>query len=707
MAVEKIQENIAEEETTQVQIEDGDEEDVSYTEYTILKNPHHKIRSSGTKDLVDGRYLINPARPLEHLHNNFAKAYQATDKLDPNKELICFAMDKRHPVRLHEINKLLHITIPNFSNVLGAELIPSSIGKGNFYCIIVEKPKGITLREFVRLRGPIPEVAITSRIVPSINNALAVTSKHGITHGKINPDNIYIAEDGSITVGECISELCGASQPMMYETLDRATALPMAKGNGHFKSDYYAMGVLVIFLITGRPIRAELNDQELLELKFRQNTYHVITHNLKLSVHLMDLLRGVVNDKVIEIWSSTNVSEWSKGRSFNLLPPATHTEASRPILFMGERYHNKRHLAHAFYTNWEEAKAFLRQDDLLRWIERSIQDDNLAEKLFAMARRGAGGISGTDFDKDDELLLQYIMFLDPAGPFRLKNVSANVDGVGPLLAHAIMEEDEDIVKNLTYIIRQSFITLWHEGDKFVSGDSYHEASFALQKSSDFIKKKNVGFGAERCLYSLNPSLPCQSEIVLEDAVFSPGGLLIALDKNDSIDVIKLDNHLGAFLTNRLDLPTSIKIKPLARFPDFSIMPEVQALAILAFAQQASDIFELPGLAKKMGKTLDPVVANFNSNSIRKELASKLEKGVNKGSLMMMIKILSEPKYLMNDRLGFRRAADKYRNNAIQILRLSNKVAINNVGYRYGLQLSVMVSFFLAAIVVVILIMKSV
>ena len=73
--------------------------------------------------------------------------------------------------------------------------------------------------------------------------------------------------------------------------------------------------------------------------------------------------------------------------------------------------------------------------------------------------------------------------------------------------------------------------------------------------------------------------------------------------------------------------------------------------------------------------------------------------------MRILQVISDPKFLVRDRVGFARAVKKYRENSIKILRLSNKKVIYNIGYRYGLQLSVIVAFLMASLVSIILIAK--
>jgi len=115
---------------------------------------------------------------------------------------------------------------------------------------------------------------------------------------------------------------------------------------------------------------------------------------------------------------------------------------------------------------------------------------------------------------------------------------------------------------------------------------------------------------------------------------------------------------------------------------------------------------LPRLAVKISEGLRAVIEEFHSKTIREELNTGLDKVIKKGILSSLLRVISDPKMLVRDRLGFKKAVNSHRNNAMQIIRLSNSRAINNVGYRYGLQLSVMISFFVATVAVITLMLKA-
>ena len=145
---------------------------------------------------------------------------------------------------------------------------------------------------------------------------------------------------------------------------------------------------------------------------------------------------------------------------------------------------------------------------------------------------------------------------------------------------------------------------------------------------------------------------------------------------------------------------------MSRFPEFSANMFIQVLALLSLVQQTGNMAALPKLSEKIYNGIKNVVNEFHSKTIRNELDESLKKVVKKGILSNILRIISDPKFLVRDRIGFKKATNVYRSNAIQIIKLSNIRAVNNVCYRYGLQLTVMASFFVATLEIITLMLKA-
>ncbi len=678
----------------------------SDSELFILKRKDLRVLVSNQTDVLAGRYKIQGSEPLKDFTTSFADAFRVLDQKDKNNiDIYGLVLDRRYPIRLKEINALLEKKQEGLCNILAASLVNLSFKSGSSYVVIVEKPKGISLAQHIQQHGATSEEFIVQKIISPVNDVLSFLHKNKVMHGRINLNNIYIDEAQKIHVVECISSICGFHQHVLYEPLPRAPCLPEAKGAGDYKADYYALGVIAnLMLLSGNPY-AKLSEKDVLQLKFTQSTYAMLSKNLQLSPHMLDMLRGTINDHSSELWNHIEMTDWCKGRRFNLLPQSSRTDATRSIEFNGYNYINRKHLANDLALNWTEAKAFVVQERLNKWIERSVQDSDLAEQLLSLQGRAGKQVYTEGFDSIDLLVAETILLLDPNGPLRIKNLVTSIDGLGSLLAYAYANNKNEMKHFVRCILEFGIIFDWSNISPKLSDGRYQQTLFTLQRCSDMISKRGYGFELERCLYEMNTSLSCQSSQVFDATILTIDRLLQFLNDAPKLDGDLIDKHIAAFVANRVELPSAIRVKSLKNFPDLANHIHIQSLALYALAQQRSGMSKLPGLAEKLQQRLEEIIELFHSAKIRDEIYSQLKDPVKKGMLVQILKVLTNVNYVFKDRHGFRKAKKDYYLKTQHILSLNNKRAIANMGYRYGLQLAVMLSFLVATITTLTLIIK--
>lgn len=678
----------------------------SASEFFIQKRKDFRIQTSSQKDVVDGRYQIQSNKPIDSLSSSFADAYEVVDQKEKdNKALYALILDKRYPIRLIEINKLLDRYQDGFCNVLAACLTRLSFKEGNHYVVVVEKPQGITLFKFLSENGPQTEEFVVTKIMTPVNAVLSFLHKRGVAHGGINLDTIYIDQSNKIYVKECVSEICGFSQKMIYETLNRASCLPAAKGADEPKADYYALGVMAnLLLLGGNPVY-KLSREDTLQMKYMQGTYSMLSKGLQLSPHMLDMLRGTINDYTSEVWDSTQMDEWCKGRRFNLLPQAQRSQATRSLEFNGRNYLNLKHLANDMFLYWDEAKKFVYKDRLTKWVERSVQDSDLSERLMMVKARAGKQVYAEGFESADLLVAETILLLDPNGPLRFKNFSSLLGGIGPLLAYAYAYDKNEVKHIIKCILNFGVVFDWSTISTSLGEARHQQQLFALQRCADMIGKKGYGFGLERCLYELNPTLCCQSSQVFNEAMFTVPHLLEYLDTSSQIKGDLIDKQIAAFVASRVELPSAIRVKSLEKFPDLAEHIHIQSLALYALAQQHADIKKLSGLADKLQTRLEEIIELFHSKKIREEIYQNIKNPVKQGALVQILKVVTNASYVLRDKVGFKKAKESYYEKTQQILSLNNKRAIANVGYRYGLQLALMLAFLVATLTTLTLFMK--
>src|SRR3546814_2332099 len=125
--------------------------------------------------------------------------------------------------------------------------------------------------------------------------------------------------------------------PAIYEPIDSAMAVPEGRGYGGPEDDYYALGVLVLVLLCGGNPVPGLSEHELVEAKISKGSYAALVGETRLSLPMVEVLRGLLCDDPEERWRHDDLQLWLSGRHLSpkqaLLPP----QAARLYPFDGER----------------------------------------------------------------------------------------------------------------------------------------------------------------------------------------------------------------------------------------------------------------------------------------------------------------------------------------------------------------------------------
>lgn len=129
-------------------------------------------------------------------------------------------------------------------------------------CIVMEYVDGQTLSDMVRPHGPLP-LDDALRIFESVVDAIACVHEHGIVHRDIKSNNIKISSKGQVKLLD-FGIAKGQTSPGLTEagsvvgTLEYLSPEQLATGTADFRSDIWALGVLLYETTTGRvPFEAQ------------------------------------------------------------------------------------------------------------------------------------------------------------------------------------------------------------------------------------------------------------------------------------------------------------------------------------------------------------------------------------------------------------------------------------------------------------------
>jgi serine/threonine protein kinase len=203
---------------------------------------------------------------------------------------------------------------------------------------ILENPGGRRLMNSLNdTRDQMTEEQITRAVIAPLASAMRELSSRAIVHGDIRPTNIFLRDQGTsgIMLGECVSAVTSFGQAPLLLTIERAMAQPSGRGVGTTADDLYALGVTILLLFMGRnPVR-QLDDEAMLQAKIDRGTYPALVGTSRISLNLMEPLRGMLADDPKLRWSLNDLELWLSGRRLSPRQPQVPRKASRPFDFAG------------------------------------------------------------------------------------------------------------------------------------------------------------------------------------------------------------------------------------------------------------------------------------------------------------------------------------------------------------------------------------
>ncbi len=132
---------------------------------------------------------------------------------------------------------------------------------GDMAYLVMEYLPGITLRELLRehRRLTVPQ---TITIMDAILSGLAAAHRAGIVHRDVKPENVLLAEDGRIKIGDFglarATTANTASGQMLLGTIAYLAPELVTRGTADARSDIYALGIMMYEMLTGeQPYKGE------------------------------------------------------------------------------------------------------------------------------------------------------------------------------------------------------------------------------------------------------------------------------------------------------------------------------------------------------------------------------------------------------------------------------------------------------------------
>ena len=665
---------------------------------THKEQDENSVESGGREVTVANRYRILFDSALPDLDLGSGKAYLVRDDKSPKDPLFARICPADAVPRLDILNNLKHMMDANLLRPVEGEDIVLPGESGRRIAIVFRKPEhGVMLPANQEKINPLhPEELAKTLLAPAVLT-LGYMAQRGLSHRSIRADNIYWHGGGrnTILLGDCISHAPALLQPVLYETIESGMTPPIGRGVGTIRDDFYSLGVTILVMAQGRLPLAKCTDDQIIDAKLARGSFAALMDGERPPFGLRELLRGLLSDDPFERWGLEQLEQWLGGGLRSSVQEVRTGAVERSFEFAGKEYTNCRALADAFGKNWSKASKVILDPSFDKWLRRGVADSSVADRLRKTL--SIGGLPQAGKDLDSRKVAQTCMIMDRFGPVRYQGLVAMPTAMGLMLADGFFRKDKKAIKRIADSIVSGSVADWYALQGGAETIIYEAEIDQLKQMQHLLKHTAPGYGVERCLYMLNPTYPCLSEILEGHYVQNIRDLMPALEKivetNGSLPTI-VDRHLAAFIACRIKANID---KPLAALD--SAEGDVTAkrlgmLGIFARLQSKYGPANLPHLTQWLAKELESTVDRVNAKSMRDQLRARVQSIGGTGSLISLQNCLNNDKVFRQDDLARKKAIKEFSAAAREISQLKSKEfqeSAQRLGWRIASGISTSIS----------------
>ena len=174
----------------------------------------------------------------------------------------------------------------------------------------------------------------------------------------------------------------------------------------------------------------------------------------------------------------------------------------------------------------------------------------------------------------------------------------------------------------------------------LSGVKKSAAEGQMLRLRGYLTNRALGNGIERCLYELNPALPCVSRFVEAHHATDIRSLIKALDAvartaDSSTDLV--DRDVAAYIAEKWEGGIR-RLTAITKAGSDDAQRRCAVLRLFADLQKSQNAGPLPGLSAWLASYLMPVADGFHNRLQRQALITKLENLAPQGDLIAIDKL---------------------------------------------------------------------
>ncbi len=640
--------------------------------------------------------------PLPSYNNGPNKAYKAVAKDKAGTGLFAIVCERNLVPRLKAAKTYGKIINPNMGTLVlhGAVFWPPAKEERYVFIYLDNLGKPILTHDKPQFLGWKQE-SVMDIIVKPMVNVLQDFQDKDFVHGGIRPSNFFDAQATGqpkrIMLGDCLSGPCSYMQPVLYETVERSMADPIARGVGTLADDLYALGVSLAVCLRGNDPLKDLSSEEIIRQKLQLGSYAAVTGKDRFKGDILELLRGLLHDDPAQRWKVDEVLIWMDGTRLSPRQALARKKAARSIAFSNEKYIFAERLAMDIGTNPTELKRIVEDDSLNQWIKRSLEDDEVLASVEKAVQNSKQGGTGSGFE--ERLVSNISAALDPIAPLRFKGLKINGDGMGPALAEVmVLEQDPKVYAEM---LASGLVLDWIATQSNPNLD-INALFHKFEQCRRIVKNNKLGEGLERCLYILSPEAPCYSPVLKGYYVTSPGQMLVAFEKmcqKKNAPGMFLDRHSVAYLMQRESRVIESFIFELNQPEQHKVI--LGNLKCLAAIQKGYEIEKLPGLSAFFANKLAAVYEEYHDRKVRDKIKKAIDEISEGGDLVKMVAVLDNVDLMNKDAKAYRKALEEFAGLQKEKEELEKKLENQETfGVETGQEIAAVVAAGLAAIVIV-------
>jgi hypothetical protein len=500
---------------------------------------------------------------------------------------------------------------------------------------------------------------------------------------------------------ECFIAPCNYYQKAYALSPELFDCIHQARVSESFQSDYYAFGMCIAYAATGIDTWEKYSEDDFKALRLSESTAKLLLDRLSVSEDLKNFIKGCTLENPIERWTTRSIADWLSGKTSKVVNTEIR-EAVSALVFNRKNYFNAKAVAHAMFNNWELAVQFLKDDKLLKWVQRAITKTKLVEEINKIYEQ-SGKIKDVAMlsDKEDQMF-RILQSLDPHGPIRCKNIAITITSFGRLLIDAVVLHHKEHIELILKILRSRY---WEYS---ATAGGKHELRIKMiasfEKCIALYNPSQKGFTIERLMYMFNPNLPCLSDAIEGDYITDVASLLNKLDSlcekyNNKVNFI--DPHIFAYICEKLSIRSEVNIKKLSPYPAICSDEHVNALSIFVIANQEFKNLKFKHLAQFIAlKLIDLLNTQLHNKRFKSYMEVALKESSVKGDLSKLLNVFTNTHMIQTDRHGFIIATKEVTALSRKILLLSDTKKIKLMGMFLGQRATVLLSYCLLFIILV-------